>query len=64
LLADKGGDAQISTATRILGEVIASDAAWLTAFINRAIDHVMESNQKARSNPKALATLDGSSAAL
>src|SRR6266511_2590988 len=58
LLTDKGGDAQISTATRILGEVIASDAAWLTAF-NRAIDHVIESNQKARENPKALATLDG-----
>jgi hypothetical protein len=29
LIAAKGGDQQISTATRILAEVIASDAAWL-----------------------------------
>src|ERR687889_685844 len=52
LLNDKGGEGQISTAMRVLGEVIASDAAWLVA-INRAIDGVMESNQKARGNPKA-----------
>src|SRR4030095_3436088 len=29
LIADKGGDQQVSKATRILAEVIASDAAWL-----------------------------------
>ena len=58
LIRDKGGEAQISTATHILAEVIASDAAWLVAF-NKATDEVMEKNQKARSNPKALATLDG-----
>ena len=28
LIADKGGDDQVSTATRILTEVIASDASW------------------------------------
>jgi hypothetical protein len=29
LIADKGGDEQISPATRILAGVIASDASWL-----------------------------------
>src|SRR5262245_54107892 len=29
LIADEGGDGQISTATKILAEVIASDASWL-----------------------------------
>jgi hypothetical protein len=58
LIQHKGGDQQIGTATRILAEVIASDAAWLVAF-NKATDEVSEKNQKARSNPKALATLDG-----
>ena len=43
---------------RVLAEVIASDAAWLVA-VNRAIDGVVESNQTARNNPKALHTLDG-----
>ena len=41
LIADKGGDQQISTATRILAEVIASDAAWLMVF-NSAIDYVIQ----------------------
>jgi hypothetical protein len=39
---------------RVLAEVIASDAAWLVA-VNRAIDGVMESNQKARNNPESSA---------
>jgi hypothetical protein len=46
-----------------LAEVIAPDAVWLTAF-NKAIDAVMQSNQRARQNPKALATLDGYKGAL
>src|SRR5688572_1866298 len=58
LILDKGGEPNISTAMRVLAEVIASDAAWLVA-VNRAIDGVMASNEKARANPKALATLDG-----
>ena len=47
LISDKGGDEQVSTATRILAEVLASDAAWLVVF-NGAIDHIIQSNQKVR----------------
>jgi hypothetical protein len=46
LIADKGGDEQTSTATRIRAEVIASDAAWLMVF-NGAIDHIIQNNPKA-----------------
>jgi hypothetical protein len=58
LIADKGGEEQLSTATRILAEVIASDASWLMAF-NSAIDHVIQNNPKARQNPRGLSQLDG-----
>lgn len=58
LIADSGGEAQISTATRILAEIISSDVALLVTF-NQAIENVIKNNHKARQNPKALAQLDG-----
>jgi hypothetical protein len=60
LLADKDGAAQISTALGVLAEseIIASDVSrWWT--FNHAIDGVIQSNPKARADPKALAQLDG-----
>jgi len=55
----KGGAGQISTAMRVLAEIIASDVSLLVT-INHAIDGVIQNNPRARGNPKTLAQLDGS----
>jgi hypothetical protein len=57
-LADKGGATQISTAIRVVAEIIASDVSLLVTF-NHAIDRVIQNNPKARGNPKVLAQLEG-----
>jgi hypothetical protein len=56
LLADKGGEAQISTAMHVLGEIIASDVSLLVMF-NQAMEGVIQNSPKARANPKAQRSL-------
>ena len=51
-----GGAAQISTAMRVLAEIIASDVSLLVRF-NTTIDGVIKVNPKARASGKL--TLDG-----
>jgi hypothetical protein len=50
-VADKGGVAQISTAMRVLAEIIASDVSLLVT-INHAIDGVIQNNPRASAIPK------------
>jgi len=55
-IADTGGQGQISTATRILAD---RQPCGAVVTFNQAIEGVIKNNQRARSNLKALAQLDG-----
>ena len=57
LIADRGGENKVSTAEKVLVELISSDVAWL-ATIDTAIRKVLKLNKRARANPKALKQLD------
>jgi hypothetical protein len=57
LIADRGGENKVSTAEKVLVELISSDVAWLTT-IDTAIRKVLKLNKRARANPKALKQLD------
>src|SRR5262249_1173067 len=57
LIEDKGGANKVSTAEKVLVELISSDVAWLTT-IDTAIRKVLKLNKRARANPKALKQLD------
>jgi hypothetical protein len=58
LISDKGGEDQVSTATRYSQKSLpAMPLGWMV--FNHAIDRIIANNQKVRENPRGLSQLDG-----
>jgi len=51
LIADRGGENKVSTAEKVLVELISSDVAWL-ATIDTVIRKVLKLNKRARVIPR------------
>jgi hypothetical protein len=57
LIEDKGGEQHTTSATKLLAQVIATDATFLNQM-NRAIERVLHLMPKYKDSPAAMAKLD------